>query len=117
MVIFFFHLKICDQSHAAAPGLPPLGGFPAASARLEPGHHIEMDPITVAGEQSIDWILSQDFDGDVAVRFQGDGLEGTAVSVVAKVMPLPVLVPGSCLAQKDPSAGIQGGPGDKCKAG
>lgn len=62
-------------------------------------------------------MLSQDSDGDVVIQFHCDGLERRAVSVVAEVMPPPVLLAGPCLVQADPSAGVQGGPGDKCEAG
>lgn len=61
----------------------------------------------------MNFILSHNFKGEVAVQFHGDRLEGRAVDVVAEVVPVPVLLPLPCLVTADSCARAQDGAGDR----
>lgn len=61
----------------------------------------------------MNFILSHNFKGEVAVQFHGDRLEGRAVDVVAEVVPVPVFLPLPCLVKADSCARAQDGPGDR----
>lgn len=90
-----------------------LGTSNTSSTHLEPGPHVKVDAVVVAHKPQVNFILSHNFKGEVAVQFRGDGLERRAVDVVAEVMPIPVLLPLPCLVKADPSARAQDGPGDR----